>query len=198
MWFHFPGLSNRIFFPQSPSTSSTSSTHRATHTDPWYTGSTHTHTHTHKHKHKHKPSNHQQSHTHKHKPSNPRYQTIKPTKPPIRNPRRRFETHQSKPIQKKSAPEPPSELSMINPTDPPTDQQIHHFKPTINRSQPTDPNPTRQSTTNNPLQPQPTSTTTQTPDPTTTHNPFKHRSQPPKKKKSATATVTHAKNHNHH
>ena len=38
--------------------------------------------------------------------------------------------HRSKPIQKKSSPEPPSELQMINPTDPPTDQQIHCFKPT--------------------------------------------------------------------
>ena len=42
---------------------------------------------------------------------------------------------------------------MINPNDPPTDQQIHHFKPTINRSKPTinqsqpnDPNPAHQST----------------------------------------------------
>ena len=38
--------------------------------------------------------------------------------------------HQSKPIQKKSLLEPPSELLMINPTDPPTNQQIHCFKPT--------------------------------------------------------------------
>ena len=45
---------------------------------------------------------------------------------------------------------PPSELPMINPTDSPTDQQIHCFKPTINRSQPTDPNPARRSTTNDP------------------------------------------------
>ena len=59
---------------------------------------------------------------------------------------------------------------MINPTDPPTDQQIHHFKPTINRSQPIDPNLARRSTTNDPLQPQHTSVTTQ-PRP-------KHRTQP--------------------
>ena len=38
--------------------------------------------------------------------------------------------HQSKPIQKKSLLEPPSELPMINPTDPPTNQQIHCFQPT--------------------------------------------------------------------
>ena len=44
------------------------------------------------------------------------------------SPCRRFETHQSKPIQKKSSLEPPSDLQMINPTDPPTDQQIHRFK----------------------------------------------------------------------
>ena len=33
-WINFPWLSNSIFFPQSPSTSSIGSTHRATHTDP--------------------------------------------------------------------------------------------------------------------------------------------------------------------
>ena len=131
---------------------------------------------------------------------NPHHQTIKPTKPPIRNPRRRFETHRSKPIQKKSSSEPPLELPMINPTDPHTDQQIHHFKPTINRSQPIDPNLARRSTTNDPLQPQHTSFKTQ-PRP-------KHRTQPQpttplstgqsKKKKKTTTTVTHAKNHNHH
>ena len=87
---------------------------------------------------------------------------------------------------------------MINPTDPPTDQQIHCFKPTINQSQPTDPtmtqtpDPTHFSHNTRPkYRTQPTSTTTQTPDPTmtqtldptTTHNPFRHRSQPKKKKK---------------
>ena len=39
-------------------------------------------------------------------------------------------SHQSKPIKKKSSPKPPSKLLMINPTDPPIDQQIHCFKPT--------------------------------------------------------------------
>ena len=33
-WINFPWLSNSIFFPQSPSTSSIGSTHKATHTDP--------------------------------------------------------------------------------------------------------------------------------------------------------------------
>ena len=46
----------------------------------------------------------------------------------------------SKPIKKKSSPEPPSELLMINPTD----QQIHRFKPTdqpipAQRSKPSSP-----------------------------------------------------------
>ena len=147
---------------------------------------THTHTHIN--------TNHQQCHTHKHKPSNPRRSethAIKPTKPPIRNPRRRFETHRSKPIQKKSSSEPPSELSMINPTDPPINQQIHCFKPTINRSQPTDPNPARRSTTNDPLQPQHTSVTTQ---PWT-----KHRTQPqPITPLSTGHSLKKKKNYNHH
>ena len=34
------------------------------------------------------------------------------------------------PFKKKSPPKPPSELPTINPTNPPTDQQIHWFKPT--------------------------------------------------------------------
>ena len=45
------------------------------------------------------------------------------------NPHRRFETKAIENTQK-SLPEPPSELPMINPNDPPTDQQIHHLKPT--------------------------------------------------------------------
>ena len=69
---------------------------------------------THTEPHTHTNTNHQQSHTHKPSISKP--------KPPIGNPRCRFETHRSKPIQKKSSPEPPSELPMINPTNPPTDQ----------------------------------------------------------------------------
>ena len=46
--------------------------------------------------------------------------------------------HQSKPIQKKSSPEPPSELPIINPTDPPTDQpiQTHHQPILAHRSKP--------------------------------------------------------------
>ena len=106
----------------------------------------------------HTNTNHQQSHTHTnhqtswsqqrppHPPSKP---LISKPKLPIKNPRCRFETHRSKPIQKKSSPEPPLELPMINPTDPPTNQQIHHFKPTINWSQPTDPNPACWSTMSN-------------------------------------------------
>ena len=139
-----PGLSNSIFFPLSPSTPSTGSTHRTTHTDPWYTDQPiQTHHHTHRATHKHKPStephtqaiDQQQWPTHR-SPHPPPKPPISKPKPPIENPRCRFETHWSKPIQKKSSPEPPSELPMINPTNPPIDQQIHCFKPTINRSQP--------------------------------------------------------------
>ena len=79
---------------------------------------------------------------------------------------------------------------MINPTDPPTDQQIHYFKPTINQSQPTDPTMTQ---TPDPTHFSHNPTTTQTSDPTTTHNLFRHRSQ--QKKKTTTTTVTHAVNH---
>ena len=90
--------------------------------------------------------------TNKHKPTpikNPPNQTIKPTKPPIRNPRRQFETHRSKIIQKKSSLEPPQ-------------PQPNHDPTTTNDQQPTsaaDPQPTthfipaRRSTTNDPLQP---------------------------------------------
>ena len=68
------------------------------------------------------PQPHTQTQTIKPTPiRNPRHQTIKPTKPSIRNPRRRFETQAVKNTQK-SSPEPPSELPMINPTDLPTDQ----------------------------------------------------------------------------
>ena len=87
----------------------------------------------------------------------------------------RFETHRSKPIQKKSLPEPPSELLMIN-------------RSTVS-------NPNTQPRPKHWTQPRPTA---QTPDSTTTHNPFKHRSQPKKKKKTTTTIVTHAKTHNHH
>ena len=146
--FQFLGFPTVFFFPLSPSILSTGSTHRATHTDPWYTDQpiqTHHHTHraTHTHTHKHKPStlphtqaiDQQQWPTHR-SPHPPPKPLISKPKPPIGNPRCRFETHRSKPIQKKSSPEPPSELPMVNPTNPPTDQQIHCFKPTINRSQP--------------------------------------------------------------
>ena len=140
-------LTVNCFSSFSPSTSSTGSTHRATHTYPWYTDQPiQTHHHTHTQTQTIKPStkpythiNHQTSWS-KQRPPHP------PPKPPIRNPHRWFETHRSKPIKKKIITEPPSELPMINPTDPPTDQQIHRFKPTINRSQPTDPNPIRRST----------------------------------------------------
>ena len=71
----------------------------------------------------------------------------------------RFETHRSKPIQKKPLPEPPSELPMIN-------------RSTVS-------NPNTQPRPKHWTQPRPT---TQTPDSTTTHNPFKHRSQQKKKK----------------
>ena len=47
----------------------------------------------------------------------------------LTNPRHWFETQAVENTQK-SSPEPPLELPMINPNDPPTDQQIHHFKPT--------------------------------------------------------------------
>ena len=117
--------------------------HRSTYPNP----SLHTQSHTHTHTHKHKPSNHQQSHTHTNQqtswsqqrpPHPPPKPPFKKPKPPIRNPHCQFETqatdqknhHRSKSIQKKSSLKPPSELPMINPTDPPTDQQIHHFKPT--------------------------------------------------------------------
>ena len=157
------------FFPQSPSTSSTNHKHKQTQTikpTPYQSPSLNLSLNR-----IFFPQPHTQTQTIKPTPiKNPRHQTIKPTKPPIRNPRRRFETHRNKPIQKKSSSEPPLELPMINPTDPPTDQQIHHFKPTINRSQPIDPNLARRSTTNDPLQPQHTSVTTQ-PRP-------KHRTQP--------------------
>ena len=77
----------------------------------------------------HTNTNHQQSHTHTHHQTSWSKQRPPhlPSKPSIRNPRRRFETHRSKPIKKKSSLEPPSELPMINPTD----QQIptHRSKP---------------------------------------------------------------------
>ena len=113
LYYFFPTVtffSDLVFlgFPTSlsPSTSSTSSTH----TYPWYTDQpiqTHHHTQRATHTHKHKPSIHQQSYTHKYKPSNHQqshthtnHQTSwskqrpphPPPKPPIRNPRRRFET----------------------------------------------------------------------------------------------------------
>ena len=61
-------------------------------------------------------------HTHhsSHQSANPSHRST--------NPRRRFETQAIENTQK-SSPEPPSEILMINPNDPPTDQQIHHFKP---------------------------------------------------------------------
>ena len=115
--------------------------HRSTYPNPSPNTQSHTHTH------KPKPSNHQQSHTHtnhqtswsqQRPPHPPPKPPISKPKPSIRNPRRKFETqttdqknhHRTKPIQKKSSPKPPSELPMINPTDSPINQQIHHFKPT--------------------------------------------------------------------
>ena len=90
---------------------------------------------------------------------------------------------------------------MINPTNPPTDQQIHQFQthhqpiPT-HRSKPSlpihderwerDRVKLRRSTTNNPLQPQPTLATTQ-PWP-------KHRTQP----RPTTRSQPKKKNHNRH
>ena len=155
-----------FFSSLSPSTSSTGSTHRATHTQrpmihqlTYLNPSLHTESHTHTqtqtiNKATHINTNYQtinrathtqtikpvgannSHHTHhpSHRLANPSHRSethaadLKPS---------RFETHRSKPIKKKSSPEPPSELPMINQTDPPTDQQIHRFKPTINQSQPT-------------------------------------------------------------
>ena len=153
------------------------------------------------------PSTSGTNHKHKHKPTpikNPPNQTIKPTKPPIRNPRRQFETHRSKPIQKKSSLEPPQpqpnhDLTTTNDQRPTThfsrrsttDNPLHPSSPIHDQrpSSTTDPRPTtrfiptRRSTTNDPLHPSSPihdhdPTTTQTPNLTTNHN--------------------HAKNHNHY
>ena len=113
-WINFLGLSNSIYFSQSPSTSNTDSTHRTTHTEPWYTDQPiHTHHHTCRATHTYTNTNHQQSHTHTNHQTGwsqqrPRHPPPKPLiskpKPSIKNPHRRFETHRSKPIQKKSSP----------------------------------------------------------------------------------------------
>ena len=125
-WFDFPGLSNSIFFPLfliqplAPVQHTEPHTHTQTHDTPINLSkpiTTHTEPHTHtntnhqqSHTHKHKLSNHQQNHTHtnhqtswsQQQPSHPPPKPlISKPKPPIRNPRRRFETHRSKPIQKK-------------------------------------------------------------------------------------------------
>ena len=139
------------------------------------------------------PSTSSTNHKHKHKPMpirNPPNQTIKPTKPPIRNPRRRFETHRSKPIQKKSSSEQPQ----------PQPNHDHDLTMT-NDQRPTsaaDPRPTTpfscRSTTNNPLHPsplihdqRPTSSQLADPQPRPKHW---TRQQP--------TTHNHAKNHNHY
>ena len=94
-----PGLSNSIFFPLSPSTPSTGSTHRTTHTDPWYTDQpiqTHHHTHKATHTHTHTNTNHQHSHTHKPSINNNGQHTDHHTHHPSHrsaNPNHRSETH---------------------------------------------------------------------------------------------------------
>ena len=63
---------------------------------------------------KHTHKNHQTGWSQQRPPHPPPKPPINKPKPPIRNPCRWFETHRSKPIQKKSSPEPPLELPMIN------------------------------------------------------------------------------------
>ena len=70
--FHFPRLSNRFFFPQPPSTFSTGSSHRTTHTDP----STEPHIATHT-----NPSTEPHTQTHHQSQQRPPHP---PPKPPIR------------------------------------------------------------------------------------------------------------------
>ena len=95
---------------------------------------------------------------------------------------------------------------MINPTNPPTDQQIYCFKPTINQSQPTDPtmtqtpDPTHFSHNTGPKhRTQPTSATTQ-PRPKHRTQPWtKHRTQPrPTTPLGTGHSKKKKKNHNHH
>ena len=112
-WFIFLGFPTIFFFLSLPQLLAPVQ-HRATHADPWYINqSTQTHHHTHRatHTHKHKPLNHQQSCTHTqtiklvganngHYTHHPSHQSANPSHR-LAIPCRRFETHQSKPIQKK-------------------------------------------------------------------------------------------------
>ena len=135
--------------------------HRSTYPNPSPNTQSHTHTH------KHKPSNHQQSHTHtnhqtswsqQRPPHPPPKPPISKPKPSIRNPRRKFETqttdqknhHRSKPIQKKSSPEPPNQTHskkiITKATIEATDDQPNRFThqstdPPFQTHQSTGPNP---------------------------------------------------------
>ena len=68
------------------------------------------------------PSHWSETHTTDLKPRLSKIPSKTKTKPKLK------QRHWSKPIIKKSTSKPPTELPMINPTDPPTDQQIHRFK----------------------------------------------------------------------
>ena len=160
IWF-FWAFQQYFFSSLSPPTSSTGSTHRATqdHDTPINLSkpiTTHTHTQTQTIKPSIKP--HTQTQTIK-SSTEPHTQTIKPVRannghhthhPSHRsaNPSHRlethaadlrpsiFETHWSKPIQKKIITGATIGATDDQPTDPPTNQKIHRFKPTINRSKP--------------------------------------------------------------